>query len=429
MFFPETETDILEFIEENDVKFIRMTFCDTFGNMRNIAIMPRELHRAVTVGIPFNATGLLEASHQNLLLKPDTSTLSILPWRPQSGRVVRFFCTLYRMDGTPYEGDLRRNLRETMKSIQKQGYQCEMGTRCEFYLFETDMEGKPTRIPCDQGGYLDVAPLDQCENTRREICLSLEEMGLNPTTSCHKHGPGQNEIDFACSNPLTAADNMAHYKTVVKTIAAQNGLYASFMPKPFPDCSGSALKITISVKKDGQSIFGTSHENMLPEGRAFIAGILNRVRDFTMFSNPTVNSYERFGLRAAPSHITWSEENRIPLIQLLYAPGRETSIEFRSADAYCNPYITFQMLLSAGMAGIQNREELTDTMNAASDTAAFQTLPGSLQESIELARNSSFVRSILPETLIRDFADAMQKEVESYHAARDSQEFCFERYF
>ena len=205
MFF--SETDLSDFIEENDVKFIRMTFCDTFGNMKNIAIMPRELHRAITDGIPFNATGLLEASHQNLLLKPDTSTLSILPWRPQSGRVVRFFCKLYHMDGTPYEGDLRRNLRETMKSLQKQGYQCEMGTRCEFYLFETDMAGKPTRIPCDQGGYLDVAPLDKCENTRREICLSLEEMGLNPTTSCHKHGPGQNEIDFACSNPLTAADS------------------------------------------------------------------------------------------------------------------------------------------------------------------------------------------------------------------------------
>jgi len=276
-----------------------------------------------------------------------------------------------------------------MKSIQDQGYQCEMGTRCEFYLFETDMEGKPTRKPCDQGGYLDVAPLDQCENTRREICLSLDEMGLNPTTSCHKQGPGQNEIDFACSNPLTAADNMVHYKTVVKTIAAQNGFYASFMPKPFPDCSGSALKITLTMKKEDQSIFGTSPDTMLPEGRAFIAGILNRVREFTMFSNPTVNSYERFGLRAAPSSISWSEENRIPLIQLLYSPGRDASIEFRSADAYCNPYITFQMLLSAGMAGIQNQEELSDTMNAANDASASRTLPHSLLESIDLARNSA----------------------------------------
>ena len=427
MFF--SEDDVLEFIEENDVKFIRLTFCDTFGNMKNIAIMPRELHRAIVDGIPFNATDLLESSHQNLLLKPDISTLSVLPWRPQSGRVVRFFCTLYRMDGTPYEGDLRRNLRETMKSIQEHGYQCEMGTRCEFYLFETDMQGKPTRTPCDQGGYLDVAPLDKCENTRREICLSLDEMGLNPTTSCHKHGPGQNEIDFACSNALTAADNMVHYKTVVKTIASQNGFYASFMPKPFPDCSGSALKITISVKKDDASIFGTSHKSMLPEGRAFIAGILNRVREFTMFSNPTINSYERFGLRAAPSHINWSEENRIPLIQLLYAPGRDGSIEFRSADPYCNPYITFQMLLSAGMAGIQNGEELSDTMNAANASSAFPTLPSSLEESIRLAQNSSFVHAVLPETLIQDYAAAMEQQVTAYHAAQDSQACCFDRYF
>lgn len=427
MFF--SEDDVLEFIEENDVKFIRLTFCDTFGNMKNIAIMPRELHRAIVDGIPFNATDLLESSHQNLLLKPDISTLSVLPWRPQSGRVVRFFCTLYRMDGTPYEGDLRRNLRETMKSIQEHGYQCEMGTRCEFYLFETDMQGKPTRTPCDQGGYLDVAPLDKCENTRREICLSLDKMGLNPTTSCHKHGPGQNEIDFACSNALTAADNMVHYKTVVKTIASQNGFYASFMPKPFPDCSGSALKITISVKKDDASIFGTSHKSMLPEGRAFIAGILNRVREFTMFSNPTINSYERFGLRAAPSHINWSEENRIPLIQLLYAPGRDGSIEFRSADPYCNPYITFQMLLSAGMAGIQNGEELSDTMNAANASSAFPTLPSSLEESIRLAQNSSFVHAVLPETLIQDYAAAMEQQVTAYHAAQDSQAFCFDRYF
>ena len=427
MFF--SETDLLEFIEENDVKFIRMTFCDTFGNMKNIAIMPRELHRAITYGIPFNATGLMESSHQNLLLKPDTSTLSTLPWRPQSGRVVRFFCTLHRMDGTPYENDLRQNLRQTMKSIQDQGYQCEMGTRCEFYLFETDMEGKPTRKPCDQGGYLDVAPLDQCENPRREICLSLDEMGLNPTTSCHKQGPGQNEIDFACSNPLTAADNMVHYKTVVKTIAAQNGFYASFMPKPFPDCSGSALKITLTMKKEDQSIFGTSPDTMLPEGRAFIAGILNRVREFTMFSNPTVNSYERFGLRAAPSSISWSEENRIPLIQLLYSPGRDASIEFRSADAYCNPYITFQMLLSAGMAGIQNQEELSDTMNAANDASASRTLPHSLLESIDLARNSAFVHSVLPEALIRDFSAAMEEEVRAYQQAKDPQAFCFDQYF
>ncbi len=274
-----------------------------------------------------------------------------------------------------------------------------------------------------------MAPLDKCENTRREICLSLEEMGLNPTTSCHKHGPGQNEIDFACSNPLTAADNMAHYKTVVKTIAAQNGFYASFMPKPFKDCSGSGLKITLCIKKDDKSIFGNSHEALTPEGRAFIAGILNRVREFTMFSNPTINSYDRFGYRAAPSRINWSEENRIPLVQLLYAPGRDGSIEFRSADAYCNPYITFQMLLSAGMAGIQNNEELSDNMNAANENSAIPTLPHSLEESIQLAQESEFVRNTVPKAILHDFSAAMQKEVDAYHLAKDPEAFCFDRYF
>ena len=205
-----SESDILDFIEENDVKFIRMTFCDTFGNMKNIAIMPRELQRAISYGIPFNATGLMEAAHQSLLLKPDPSTLSVLPWRPQTGRVIRFFCNIYHMDGTPYSGDLRRNLRKTMKKCNQMGYHCEMGTRCEFYLFNLDEQGNPTHVPHDHGGYLDIAPLDQCENTRREICLSLEEMGIDPTSSCHKHGPGQNEIDFACNNPLTAADTMVH---------------------------------------------------------------------------------------------------------------------------------------------------------------------------------------------------------------------------
>ena len=148
-----SESDILDFIEENDVKFIRMTFCDTFGNMKNIAIMPRELQRAISYGIPFNATGLMEAAHQSLLLKPDPSTLSVLPWRPQTGRVIRFFCNIYHMDGTPYSGDLRRNLRKTMKKCNQMGYHCEMGTRCEFYLFNLDEQGNPTHVPHDHGGY------------------------------------------------------------------------------------------------------------------------------------------------------------------------------------------------------------------------------------------------------------------------------------
>lgn len=427
MFF--SESDVTEFIEDNDVKFIRLTFCDTLGTMKNIAILPRELPRAVSDGIPFNATGLLEEQHQNLLLKPDFGTLSVLPWRPQSGRVVRFFCNLMTMDGKPYAGDLRQNLRNTMQEIEQDGYQCQIATRCEFYLFKTDVEGNPTREPYDQGGYLDIAPLDKCENTRREICLSLEEMGLNPTSSCHKHGPGQNEIDFACSNPLTAADNMMHYKTVVKTIAAQNGLYASFMPKPLPNQNGSALKINIIVRKGGKNIFGSCPEDMMPEGRSYIAGILNRICDFTLFSNPIVNSYERLQLHTAPGRVNWSSENRVPLIRLMYIPGGEAIIELRSADAYCNPYITFQMLLRAGMEGIRHQEQLKEEWNAANAATVFRKLPASLEEALQLAKESEFVKTYLPDAVLHDFFQKTEQQIQAFSEAEDVQAYSYHHFF
>ena len=385
-----SESDILDFIEENDVKFIRMTFCDTFGNMKNIAIMPRELQRAISYGIPFNATGLMEAAHQSLLLKPDPSTLSVLPWRPQTGRVIRFFCNIYHMDGTPYSGDLRRNLRKTMKKCNQMGYHCEMGTRCEFYLFNLDEQGNPTHVPHDHGGY---------------------------------------EIDFACNNPLTAADNMVHYKTVVKTIAAQNGLYASFMPKPIANENGSALKIALLIKKDGKSIFGDTMDTMQPEGRSFIAGILNRVREFTLFTNPTINSYERLELHSAPSHVNWSEENRIQLLQLRHTPGRDSSIELRCADAFCNPYLTFQLLLAAGFEGIQNQEQLTDDRNAANGTAVFQALPASLEEAWQVAAESAFVKKSLPEMIFRNYLEKTKQQLDAYQKTDDPVAFSYQQCF
>ncbi|MBR1555240.1 MAG: glutamine synthetase, partial [Oscillospiraceae bacterium] len=268
--------EILDFVTENDVKFIRLTFCDMQGNLKNIAIMPGELPRAFSHGILLDAAGFSDC-YQDLLLVPDISTLSVLPWRPKSGRVVRFFCSIKNLDGSYYAGELRHTLQEYIQKLYMKGYSCEFGTKSEFYLFDCDEEGKPTKIPHDHAGYLDVAPLDKCENARREICLSLEEMGLNPQRSCHKYGPGQNEIDFKCSEPVTAADNMVHYKTVVKTIAAQNGLYASFMPKPLSGTYGSALTVVISIKNNGRNIFEMKHHQLSEDGSAFIAGILERM--------------------------------------------------------------------------------------------------------------------------------------------------------
>ena len=408
--------EVLNFVEENDVKFIRLTFCDIFGNLKNIAIMPKELPRAFKHGISFDATGIT-GECSDLLLIPDISTLSVLPWRPKSGRVVRFFCNVQNSDGSDYSGDLRKQLHDKILSLNSEGYSCEFATKCEFYLFNLDDSGEPTKIPHDHGGYLDVAPLDKCENTRREICLSLEEMGLNPKSSCHKHGWGQNEIDFKKSEPVTAADNMVHYKTVVKSIASQNGLYASFMPRPLENQPGSILNICLGIRKNGMDIFGTD------EGKSFIAGILNRIPEMTAFLNPSTNSYERFGVGYAPQFINWSYKNTSPLIRISNAVGESPSIEVRSADATCNPYIAFNLILSAGFEGIKNKEEL------APESETSKKLPSSLEEAYNLAEKSDFIKSVLSEKTRNGLLGNISGICSEYDKASDKKAFDESRYF
>lgn len=422
--------EILNFVEENDVKFIRLTFCDIFGNLKNIAIMPNELHKAFSFGIPFDAS-YFDSSCSDLLLVPDISTLSVLPWRPKSGRVVRFFCSLKNTDGTDYCCDMRTHLINYMNFLRLDGYSCEMGTKCEFYLFELDENGIPTKKPHDNGGYLDVAPLDKCENPRREICLSLEEMGLAPKSSCHKHGPAQNEIEFHENEPVTAADNMVHYKTVVKSIAAQNGLFASFMPKPLPDDHGSALNISLGIKKNGSCIFGNSPENMPSEGKCFISGILRRICEITAFLNCTTNSYKRFGIGYAPRYVNWSYENRSQLIRIPRITSAVPKIEIRSADACCNPYIAFKLILAAGMEGIKSGDcsLMEKTMKNSREHSEFQPLPSSLAEAAAIAENSDFVKKNLPEEIYSKFFEHTANIISLYNLADNKELFEENTYF
>lgn len=423
--------EILSFVEENDVKFIRLTFCDMFGNLKNIAIMPSELPRAISSGIPFDASCISDHC-ADLMLVPDISTLSVLPWRPKSGRVVRFFCDLKSMDGSPYIGDMRGSLSSYINSLRLDGYACEMGTKCEFYLFELDENGEPTHIPHDKGSYLDVAPLDKCENTRREICLSLEEMGLYPKSSCHKHGPGQNEIEFREAEPVSAADNMVHYKTVVKSIAAQNGLFASFMPKPLNDNHGSALSISLSLKKGGENIFGPSPKEMSFDGKCFIAGVLRRIREITAFLNPTTNSYKRFGSGFAPSFVNWSYENRAQLIRTPFTLGISPRIEIRSADACCNPYVTFKLILAAGIEGINSRScsDLDKYMLCENSIqSSHEKLPSSLEEALRLAENSEFVRNTLSDEIRSNIFKTLETQLRDYNLSDDDESFEQKYYF
>lgn len=422
--------EILNFVEENDVKFIRLTFCDISGSLKNIAIMPNELERAFRHGIPFDASSIAEGC-SDLLLVPDISTLSVLPWRPKSGRVVRFFCSLKNPDGSDYAGDIRTDLTNYINELRLDGYSCEMGTKCEFYLFELDERGEPTKLPHDKGGYLDVAPLDKCENARREICLSLEEMGMSPKSSCHKHGPAQNEIDFRDSEPVIAADNMVHYKTVVKSIAAQSGLYASFMPKPLPNEHGSALSISLSLKKGGESIFGSDMSEMPHEGKCFISGILGRIREITAFLNCTTNSYKRFGIGFAPKYVSWSSENRAQLIRTPQAAGISPRIEIRSADAACNPYVTFKLILAAGMEGVRSGDcsLLESTMHSGSEVSVFEPLPSSLDEAVVIAKKSEFVRRTLSEELRSELFAQLDRQIREYELAEDKERFEDMSYF
>ncbi|MFA9381097.1 MAG: glutamine synthetase family protein, partial [Acetanaerobacterium sp.] len=230
-----TASDVIQFAKENDVKFIRLAFCDVFGTLKNLSIMLDELPRAFENGILFDAScvgGYGKMEETELFLFPDPTTLTVLPWRPQQGRVVRLFCDIRRPDGSPFAGDNREILRQAVAKAHELGLTCSIGTDCEFYLFEADENGNPTKKPHDRARFFDVAPLDCGENVRRDICLTLEEMDIKPESSHHEKGPGQNEIDFKSSTALRAADNFATFKSVVKAMAARNGLFASFMPKP-----------------------------------------------------------------------------------------------------------------------------------------------------------------------------------------------------
>ena len=395
-----SEKDVLAYVKDEDVKFVKLAFCDAFGTQKNISVLASQLPRAFEEGIPFDASairGFAAADKSGLLLCPDPSTLSVLPWRPSHGRVIRLFCDILHADRTPFEADCRRILSEAAAAAAAGSVSCRIGAEFEFYLFQNDEAGNPTAQPFDRAGYFDIAPLDKGENVRREICCTLEEMGIVPETSHHEEGPGQNEIDFCHSEPLAAADNALTFKNVVRMAAARNGLTADFSAKPIPDEPGNSQHIHLSVQTGEKA------------GRdSFAAGILAHIAELTVFLNPTEASYRRLAERKAPRYITWSRENRS---QLLHIPelGRDGGIrmELRSPDPSSNPYLAYALLIYAGLDGIRRGLTLPEPVNAELCCApeelvkTLAKLPGSIEEAAGLAVQSEFVKRILPSRLIR----------------------------
>ena len=399
-----SKQEVMQYVQEEDVKFIRLAFCDVFGKLKNISIMPEELPRAFEYGIAIDASaieGFGDETHSDLLLHPDADTLMPLPWRPEHGRVVRMFCTISYPDGRTFECDSRSILKQAVQDAEKAGFQFFFGAEQEFYLFNLDDNGNPTKEPYDNAGYMDIAPEDKGENIRREVCLTLEQMGIRPECSHHEEGPGQNEIDFRYSSPLAAADNAMTFQTVVKTVARRNGLYADFSPKPLEDKPGNGFHINMSVKSSDNV------DNM----NFIIAGILAKVAEMTIFLNPLKSSYQRFGNNKAPRYISWSSENRSQLVRVPAAVGEYKRAELRSPDPAANTYLAFALMIYASLYGIQNKLELQDPADinlykADADTLAkFEQLPKNLKTACSLANNSDFIKEHIPGAILEIYCN------------------------
>lgn len=395
-----TEQEVLDFVRENDVKFIRLAFIDLFGSLKNISIMPGELRRAFAGGISFDASavkGFCSIDASEMFLRPDLNTLTVLPWRPQTGRVARLMCDCYTPDGQPFDGYSRTILRHQAEKAREKGYYFRIGTEYEFYLFKADEQGNVTLTPQDEADYMDVSPLDRGENIRREICLTLEEMHIQPESSHHEQGPGQNEIDFRYAGALTAADNAMTFKGAVRTIAAEYGLYASFMPKPLPEESGNGLHVNLSVMKEDRNLFELADGQLSPEAQSIMAGILHRIQEISLFLNPLPSSYQRLGQHEAPGRMNWSFGNRSQCIRIPAAiPGGER-MELRSPDPACNPYLAFALLIAAAMEGLEKKLRLQAPLTDAG------SLPKSIGEAIRLAEESQFLHRVLPEDTLQRY--------------------------
>lgn len=421
---PSTINDIMSFVEENDVKFIRLAFCDPFGVHKNISIISDKLESALTNGIPFDCSSINGFSGNecsDLLLIPDPKTLIILPWRPYPGRVIRFYCQVTHHDKTPFKADSRLILKQAISRAENMGYSCDIGSKCEFYLFKTDENGEPTKTTLDRGSFLDISPLDKGEDIRREICLHLEEMGLQPEDSYHEKGPGQNEIDFKFSNALMSADNLLTFKSAVKSIAGRNGLYASFMPKPLLSESGSGLHINLSLYKNNENIFSDIDNNS--NARSFIEGVLCKTAEMTIFLNSITNSFERIGQCDAPAHISWTKQNRFNMITTPCSVSDNNHIEIHSPDPAINPYIAFALIINAGLDGIEANLELRKSCDEVSNKNDLPCIPKHFDTALNLAKNSEFIKKYLDFEMTEQFFKIKEEEFSSFEKSSNKELF------
>ncbi len=426
-----SKEDIIKFVEENDVEFIRLQFTDLFGILKNVAIPKSQLKKALDNQMMFDGSsidGFARIEESDMCLRPDLDSFVIFPWRPQTGKVARLICDVYKTDGTPFEGDPRHILKKAMAEAEKMGYTFNVGPECEFFLFNVDENGAPTTNSNDQAAYFDLGPNDLGENARRDMVLTLEDLGFVIEASHHECAPAQHEIDFKYGEAVKTADSIMTFKLAVKTIAQRHGLHATFMPKPKANMAGSGMHINMSLEKDGKNVFADENgkNGLSEEAYHFIAGLMKHINGIVAITNPLVNSYKRLipGYEA-PVYIAWSAKNRSPLIRIPAARGKGTRVELRNPDPTANPYLALAVCLIAGLDGIKNKLEVCDSVDAniyamtkkERRERGIDSLPETLIDAVKHLEKDELIMEFLGEETAEKYIEAKKAEWKSYKVA------------
>ena len=423
-----TKQDIFNMVEEEDVEFIRLQFTDMFGTLKNVAITSSQLEKALNNECMFDGSsieGFVRIEESDMYLYPDLDTFVIFPWRPQQGKVARIICDVYTSDRKPFEGDPRYILKKAVEDATQMGYRFDVGPECEFFLFNQDEDGQPTTISTERAGYFDLGPIDLGENARRDMVLTLEDMGYEIEASHHEVAPAQHEIDFRYDEAVKTADNIMTFKLVTKTIAKRHGLHATFMPKPKDGIHGSGMHLNMSLSRDGKNVFADEKDpnGLSKEAYYFIGGLMKHIKAISFITNPIVNSYKRLvpGYEA-PVYIAWSANNRTPLIRIPRVSGESTRVELRSPDGAANPYLALAVCLAAGMEGIKNKimppesvdENIYEMTDVVKNALGIEELPASLREAITEFQKDQFMQEVLGEELSQKLIESKRAEYREY---------------
>lgn len=423
-----TKQDIIRMVEDEDVEFIRLQFTDMFGTLKNVAVTSSQLEKALNNECMFDGSsieGFVRIEESDMYLYPDLDTFCIFPWRPQQGKVARIICDIYTADRQPFSGDPRYVLKKAVADAAQMGYQFDVGPECEFFLFDQNNEGQPTTESNERAGYFDLGPVDLGENARRDMVLTLEDMGFEIEASHHEMSPAQHEIDFRYDEALKTADNIMTFKLAVKTIAKRHGMFASFMPKPKYGINGSGMHVNMSLAKDGKNIFADENDplGLSEDAYHFIAGLMKHAKGMAVLTNPLVNSYKRLvpGYEA-PVYIAWSATNRSPLIRIPASRGQGTRVELRNPDPSANPYLVLATCLAAGLDGIKNKLEVPASVDCnifemtdeERKQAAIEVLPESLYDAVRYLNEDKFICDVLGEHITSKYTEAKLREWNDY---------------